>query len=316
MWLTITIDHFSEIEGYNMFEIVVDSAANIPAELCKKYNIKVLSFVNLVNGKEVTCFDPDLTPEQERQKGKEYYDAVRAGAEIKTGLISSGIFEETFREIIESDKDVLYFSLSKNISGNYNSARVAAEEVMENCKNGRKIRLIDSLNASLAQGILAIYASEMRDKGMEFDEIADTLETYPARMNGVFTVGNLKYLAKTGRLSGATAVIGNVLSIKPILRGNKDGYIVQFKKCRGRKPVLNELINLVCDNIVNPEEQIIGIAHADSYEDSLYVMEGIQKRINVRGFINTSYDFCTGSHVGPDTIAMFFMAKDRELGAS
>ncbi len=298
-----------------MFEIVVDSAANIPAELCKKYNIKVLSFVNLVNGKEVTCFDPDLTPEQERQKGKEYYDAVRSGAEIKTGLISSGIFEDTFREIVEADKDVLYFSLSKNISGNYNSARVAAEEVMENCTNGRKIRLIDSLNASLAQGILAIYASEMRDKGMEFDEIADTLETYPARMNGVFTVGNLKYLAKTGRLSGATAVIGNVLSIKPILRGNKDGYIVQFKKCRGRKPVLNELINLVCDNIVNPEEQIIGIAHADAYEDSLYVMDEIQKRIKVRGFINTSYDFCTGSHVGPDTIALFFMAKDRELGA-
>ena len=298
-----------------MFEIVVDSAANIPAELCKKYNIKVLSFVNLVNGKEVTCFDPDLTPEQERQKGKEYYDAIKAGAEVKTGLISSGIFEDTFREIIESDKDVLYFSLSKNISGNYNSARVAAEEVMENCTNGRKIRLIDSLNASLAQGILAIYASEMRDKGMEFDEVADTLETYPARMNGVFTVGNLKYLAKTGRLSGATAVIGNVLSIKPILRGNKDGYIVQFKKCRGRKPVLNELVNLVCDNIVNPEEQIIGIAHADCYEDSLYVMNEIQKRIKVRDFINTSYDFCTGSHVGPDTIALFFMAKDRELGA-
>lgn len=298
-----------------MFEIVVDSAANIPAELCKKYNIKVLSFVNLVNGKEVTCFDPDLTPEQERQKGKEYYDAVRAGAEVKTGLISSGIFEDTFLEIIESDKDVLYFSLSKNISGNYNSARVAAEEVMENCTNGRKIRLIDSLNASLAQGILAIYASEMRDKGMEFDEVADTLETYPARMNGVFTVGNLKYLARTGRLSGATAVIGNVLSIKPILRGNKDGYIVQFKKCRGRKPVLNELVNLVCDNIVNPEEQIIGIAHADCYEDSLYVMDEIQKRIKVRDFINTSYDFCTGSHVGPDTIALFFMAKDRELGA-
>ncbi len=298
-----------------MFEIVVDSAANLPAELCKKYNIRVLSFVNLVNGKEVTCFDPELTSEQERQKGKEYYDTIRAGVEVKTGLISSGIFEDTFREITEADKDVLYFSLSKNISGNYNSARVAAEEIMEHNTNGRKIRLIDSLNASLAQGILAIYASEMRDKGMKFDEIADTLETYPSRMNGVFTVGNLKYLAKTGRLSGASAVIGNVLSIKPILRGNKDGYIVQFKKCRGRKPVLNELINLVCENIVNPEEQIIGIAHADSYEDSLYVMDEIKKRIKVRGFINTSYDFCTGSHVGPDTIALFFMAKDRELGA-
>ena len=175
---------------------------------------------------------------------------------------------------------------------------------------------IDSLNASLAQGILAIYASEMRAQGMDFDAIADKLESYPARMNGVFTVGDLKYLANTGRISGSAALVGNILNIKPILRGNKDGYIVQYKKCRGRKSALNTLISLVCDNIVHPEEQIIGIAHADSYEDSLYVMEEIKKRITVRDFINTSYDYCTGSHVGPDTIALFFMAKDRELSAN
>ena len=296
-----------------MFQVFVDSAANLPAVTAKKYNIHVVSFVNLVNGKELVCFDPDLSPEEELSKGKEYYNAMRTGCEIKTGLISSGVFEDAFREALEADKDVLYFSLSKNISGNYNSARIAAEDLMESGNYTRKIRMIDSLNASQAQGILAIYASEMREKGMAFDEVADILETCPAKMNGVFTVGDLKYLARTGRLSGTAAVIGNVLSIKPILRGNKDGYIVQYKKCRGRKSALNELISLVCNNIVEPEKQIIGIAHADAYEDSLYVMEEIQKHIKVRGFINTSYDFCTGSHVGPDTIAMFFMGNDREL---
>ena len=296
-----------------MFQIVVDSAANIPAELVRKYDIRVISFVNYVNGQPLTCFDPDLTMEQERVKGKEYYDALRAGAEIKTGLISSGDFEECFRSIMENNEDVLYFSLSKNISGTYNSARIAAQELMENPPMGRRIRMIDSLNASLAQGILAIYASEMRSQGMDFDTIADTLETYPARMNGIFTVGDLKYLAKTGRLSGSAALVGNILSIKPILRGNKDGYIVQYKKCRGRKAALNTLVSLVCETIIDPKEQIIGIAHADSYEDSLYVMEEIQKRVQVREFINTSYDYCTGSHVGPDTIALFYMAKDREL---
>lgn len=296
-----------------MFQIVVDSAANIPAELVKKYDIRVISFVNYVNGQPLTCFDPDLSMEQERVKGKEYYDALRAGAEIKTGLISSGDFEECFRSIMENNEDVLYFSLSKNISGTYNSARIAAQELMENPPMGRRIRMIDSLNASLAQGILAIYASEMRSQGIDFDTITDTLETYPARMNGIFTVGDLKYLAKTGRLSGSAALVGNILSIKPILRGNKDGYIVQYKKCRGRKAALNTLVSLVCETIIDPKEQIIGIAHADSYEDSLYVMEEIQKRIQVREFINTSYDYCTGSHVGPDTIALFYMAKDREL---
>ncbi len=296
-----------------MFQIVVDSAANIPAELVKKYDIRVISFVNYVNGKKVVCFDPDLTPEEERAKGKEYYNAVRAGADVKTGLVSSGDFEDLFRSILEVGDDILYFSLSKNISGTYNSARIAAEELSESFPD-RKIRLIDALNASLAQGILAIYASEMRAKGMSLDETADILATYPAKMNGVFTVGDLKYLSKTGRISSSAALVGNLLSIKPILRGNKDGFIVQFKKCRGRKAALNTLISLVCDNIVNPEEQIIGIAHADAYEDSLYVMEEIQKRVKLRGFINTSYDYCTGSHVGPDTIALFFMAKDRELG--
>ena len=296
-----------------MFQIVVDSAANIPAELVKKYDIRVISFVNYVNGKKVVCFDPDRTPEEERAKGKAYYDAVRAGADVKTGLISSGDFEDLFRSILEAGDDILYFSLSKNISGTYNSARIAAEELSESFPD-RKIRLIDALNASLAQGILAIYASEMRAGGKSLDETADILATYPAKMNGVFTVGDLKYLSKTGRISSSAALVGNLLSIKPILRGNKDGFIVQFKKCRGRKSALNTLVSLVCDNIVNPEEQIIGIAHADAYEDSLYVMEEIRKRVKLRGFINTSYDYCTGSHVGPDTIALFFMAKDRELG--
>jgi len=296
-----------------MFEIVVDSAANIPAEVVKKYNIKVISFVNFINDTPKVCFDPNLTPEEERAEGKKYYDAVRDGMDVKTGLISCGDFEEEFRKIMNDGKDVLYISLSKNISGTYNSARLAAMEVSSQITNGTKIRLIDALNASLGQGILALYASEMRDNGMNVDEVANELEKYPPKMNGIFTVGDLKYLAHTGRITGTVALIGNVLSIKPLLKGSKDGYIVQFKKCRGRKNALNTLVDLVCNNIVNPEEQIIGIAHADAYEESLYVMNKIQERIKVRDFINTSYDFCTGSHVGPETIALFFMAKDREL---
>ena len=144
--------------------------------------------------------------------------------------------------------------------------------------------------------------------------IGDILDRQVSRMNGIFTVGDLKYLSNTGRINKATASVGNILNIKPILRGNRDGYIVEFKKCRGRKKSLDTLVELVCDNIENPEDQIIGIAHADAYEESLYVMEEIQKRIKVREFINTSYDYCSGSHVGPDTIALFFMAADRELG--
>ena len=296
-----------------MFQIFVDSAANLPAVIAKQYNINVISFVNLVSGKEITCYNPDLSPEEEREKGSEYYNAMRKGCEIKTGLISIATFKEKFQKALQEGQDVLYFSLSKNISGTYNSARLAAEDLLDNNANGHKIRLIDSLNASLAQGILAIYASIMRDKGMAVDEVANFLESCVGKMNGIFTVGDLKYLSQTGRIKGSVAAIGNVLRIKPILKGDKDGYIVSYKNVRGRKSALNTLIDLVCNNIIHPEKQIIGIAHADAYEDSLYIMKKIQEKIKVRDFINTSYDFCTGSHVGPDTIALFFIGKDREL---
>ena len=296
-----------------MFQVFVDSAANIPAEIVKKYGIHVISFVNHINGEDIVNFDINLNQEEEREKGKQYYEAVRSGARVKTSLINTADFITHFTPVLEAGEDIMYFSLSKNISGTYNAACLAAEELKEQFPE-RKLRLVDSLNASLAQGILAIYASEMRNSGMEFEMIGDILDRQVPRMNGIFTVGDLKYLSNTGRINKTTASVGNILNIKPILRGNRDGYIVEFKKCRGRKKSLDTLVELVCDNIENPEDQIIGIAHADAYEESLYVMEEIQKRIKVREFINTSYDYCTGSHVGPDTIALFFMAADRELG--
>ena len=295
-----------------MFQIFVDSAANIPAVYVEKYGIRVIPFMNLVDGKEVPGFEPGLSLEEERAKGHDYYEAIRHGAVVKTSLVNSTDFEDYFRPVLDGGEDILYISLSKNISGTYNAARIAAEEMSEDYPD-RKIRLVDSLNASLAQGILAIYAYEMRAEGKDLDSIADTLEGYSHQMNGVFTVDNLKYLAGSGRVSNVKAFVANKLNIKPLLKGNAEGFIVQFKLCRGRKSALNELIDIVCKNIIDPTKQIIGIAYADAYEDAKYVMNKITEKVNVREFIATSYDFCTGAHVGPDTIALFFMAKDREL---
>lgn len=295
-----------------MFQILVDSGANIPAELTKEYNIGVLSFINHIDGRNETCYLPDLTPEEERARGKEFYDSMRSGMTVQTGLISIGEFEEAFREVLTKGEDVLCLTISSGISGTFNSARIAAREVSGEFKD-RSIRLIDTKNASLAAGILAIYASEMRAKGMDINAVADWLESKSGEMNGVFTVDDLKYLSRTGRITKTSALIGNTLNIKPILRGDRDGHIVQYKKCHGRKSALNTLISLVLDNVVDPENQILGIAHADAYEESLYIMNRITEKIKVRGFINTTYDLCTGSHVGPETIAVFFMGKDREL---
>lgn len=295
-----------------MFEVFVDSGANLPATQVEKYGIKVVPFVNRIGEEEIIGYIPGLSLEEERENGKKFYDRIRAGAEVKTSLVNSEDFSDAFRPALESGKDVLCICLSSNISGTFNASRLAAEDLREEYPD-RKIVCIDSLNASLAQGILAIYAVCMQEEGKTIEEIEEILLSYVPKMNGMFTVGDLKYLEKSGRVSRATRIIGNALEIKPILKGNAEGFIVVFKKIRGRKRALDALIKLVVENIVNPEEQIIGIAHADAYEDSLYVMEGIQKSVTVKEFINTTYDYCTGSHVGPDTIALFFMAKDREL---
>ncbi|MBQ6392936.1 MAG: DegV family protein, partial [Eubacterium sp.] len=269
-----------------MFQIIVDSAANIPAELVEKYRIEVISFINMIEGKEMPGFEPGLTPEEERAKGKEYYDAIRQGMVVHTSLINSGQFRDYFLPVVEKGEDILYISLSKNISGTYQAAKIAAEDLLEEYPD-RKIVLVDSMNASLGQGLLAIYASEMRDRGMDVESIGQALRDMVPGMNGIFTVEDLKYLAVSGRISNAKAVVGNVLNIKPLLKGNKDGYIVQFRKCRGRKKSLKDLIDLVCNNIVDPENQIIGIAHADAYEESLMVMKKIREKVTVREFVNT-----------------------------
>lgn len=294
------------------FRIIVDSAANIPAVEAKKYKIDVISFINYVNGKELVCYDESLSYEEERAKGHDYYEEIRNGAEVKTSLVNAAEFADAFTEVVKNGDDILYISLSKNISGTFQAATIAKEMVLDDYPKA-KIELVDSLNASLGQGLHAIYASMMRDQGMNVKEVADKIRENVPKMNGVFTVGDLKYLSKTGRITGAKALVGNMLSIKPILRGNATGYIVEFKKTRGRKKSIDELTNLLINNIENPEEQIVGLAHADAYEETLAIAEKVKQAVNPKDIIITSYDYCTGSHVGPDTIAIFFMGKDREL---
>ena len=295
-----------------MYTIIVDSAANIPATLVDQYNIMVLPMQVFVDNKEIPGFIPHLSLEEERAKGKEYYDAVRNGAKVKTSLVSTGRFEEVFEEELKKGNDVIYISLSSNISGTYQAACIAASDLEDTYKD-HKVYCVDSMNASLAQGNLAIYASQMLSQGVEAKEAARILQECAHGMNGVFTVDDLKYLAATGRLHGGVAVVGQMLKIKPLLKGNKDGFIVSFQKCHGRKKALNALIDIVCENAIHPEKQILGIAQADCYEESCYVVDKILERVQFKEVINTSYDYCTGSHVGPGTIALFFIGSDREL---
>ena len=288
-----------------MFKIFVDSAANIPAVIVKKYDINVISFVNVVNGKEIVNFDPNWTIEEEREKGKEYYNAIRNGADVKTGLISIARFSEEFQKAFDEGYDVLYFSLSKNISGNFNSARLASLDLLDNPNNHHKIRLIDSLNASLAQGILAIYASEMRKEGKDIDEVADYLETCVPKMNGVFTVGDLKYLSHTGRIKGSVAFVGNALKIKPILTGSEDGHIILIDKAIGVNNAYKQLANKY-EQLAEDKNDDVYITHTDNEKGALFLLDKLKEK-GLKGQCHISiHEPMTGSHLGPGSVALFF----------
>ena len=174
-----------------MFEIFVDSGANIPAEHVSKYGIHVICFMNIIDGRTISGFEAGLSPQEERNKGRDYYNAIRAGAIVKTSLINSEEFRMNFEPVLKEGKDLIYFCLSSNISGTCNAARLAMEELREEYPD-RKIELVDSLNASLAQGILAIYAYELREKGYPLREIAEVLRETAHSMNGTFTVRSVR----------------------------------------------------------------------------------------------------------------------------
>ena len=197
-----------------MFDVYVDSGANIPADLVEKYGITVLPMHLTLDGKPVAAFEPGLTQQQEREAGHRYYQAIREGAVGKTALVNTEEFIDAFRVSLEKGNDVMAFTMSANISGTYNSARLAIEELQEEFPE-RKMFLIDSMNASLGEGILAIYAVEMRDQGKSIEDINDYLSETVHKMNGIFTVDDLKYIAATGRLSNMSAFVGNLLGIKP-----------------------------------------------------------------------------------------------------
>ncbi len=294
------------------YEIVTDSSSNLTQDLLDSYRIRMISYVSTVDGEEFTCFSPDR---DEAAAGKQFYDAMRSGADVRTTLINMSRFTDFFRPMLEAGRDILFICMSGGLTGTVQSARIAAEDLMAEYP-GRRIVCVDSLSASLGEGLLVMKLSRLRAAGATLDEAAAWYEKHKLRMNHIFTVGNLVYLKKGGRISAAEALIGNLLSIKPILKANDEGCIVVHDKVRSRSRALDYLVEMTKARIVNPATQIIGIAHCDASMEADYIANRFRRELPVQDVIVRYYDLCTGSHVGPGTIAIFFMGQDRMSDSS
>lgn len=281
-----------------MLRLFTDTSANLPAAQLRQHNITVIPFSYTVNGKEM------VYPEDTDFDGAEFYNAMRAGAEVRTSMINPDTAGKYFEQALRAGDDVLYVGMSGGISGTAQAAAMAAVDLMDRYPE-RTIMTVDTYAASLGEGLMVIRAAEMLNNGISFKDIEACILNERNTMCQYFTVDDLKYLKKGGRISGGAAMIGTLLNIKPILKGDETGHIISCGKARGKKAALQTLADKYAA-LASDKKALIGIAHADAPEDAELLL-GMLKKQGFKGQVLTvCYEPVTGSHVGPGTVALFF----------
>ncbi len=288
-----------------MIQIITDTSSNLPDEMLREFNIEVVPFHYIIDGIEY----PSAQSNNELLSGAAFYDALRKGAVAHTSMVNVHAFSEAFEKILLAGNDIIYVGMSSGISGAYQSSVVAAEEMRKSFPQ-RKIAVIDTRAASLGEGLPLLHAARMNRDGIDFDEIVASTKENSAFICQYFTVEDLVYLKRGGRISGAAAFVGNVLQIKPILMGDNDGKIVVHHNERGRRKALAALVQRY-EELVSDKSAPVGIAHADSEEDARLVAQKIRESGHSGEMIITCYEPVTGAHVGPGTIAIFFYGIHR-----
>ncbi len=279
--------------------IMTDTSANLPGRIISRYNIEIIPFHYYIDGKAYALSDSDDFD------GDAFYDRIREGLQVTTSLISPQEYSDYFEPFCKEGKDIIFIAMAAGISGSCNSAKVAADDLMEEYPE-RKIAVIDAKGASLGEGLIAVYGSEYRSAGLSFEETVEKLEKHVKCMFQVFTVDDLMHLRRGGRLSNLSAIVGTVLNIKPLLKGSKEGRIVAFRKIRGRRHSIEALAEKYDKLAVEPEKQIVGIAQAGCRADADYLISLLNKNRPPKEILNVQYEPVTGSHVGPGALALFF----------
>lgn len=281
-----------------MIRIFTDTSANLPADIIKNHNIGVVPFTYIINGKETV---PDGAADFD---GKSYYNLVRAGADVKTSMISPGLMESSFRECLENGDDVLYVGMSGGISGTAQNARNVVNELKEEFPE-RQIEAIDTFAASLGEGLQVLKAAQMFEGGVSFKDTVNFLLDFRNNMCQYFTVDDLKYLKRGGRISSAAAAVGTLLNIKPILKGDAEGHIVSCGKARGNRAALKTLAEKFGE-LASDKKELVGIAHADNEEGAAELLSNLKSAGFKGKCLTVCYEPVTGAHVGPGTVALFF----------
>lgn len=287
----------------NKYVIFTDSACDISTELLNDWGVKLidLSF----------RFENDLCDHIGSEIDiKEFYNKMRDGETAKTAAANPETFIAAFDEVLSTDTDILYIGFSSGLSTTFNSSRIAAQELSEKYPE-RKIVCVDTLAASAGQGLLLHFAVEKKNNGAALQEVADYIEEIKLKLCHWFTVEDLVYLKRGGRVSPTVAFVGSVLGIKPILHVDNEGKLINVSKARGRKASLLALVEKFGELSTDKKDAIVFISHADCLEDAEFLKIQISEKYGADVKLISDIGPVIGAHSGPGTMALFFLGKER-----
>ncbi len=285
------------------FAVFADGSANLPAQMLD--GIRLLPCEYMVDGKTVTYWG-----DVDHFDGHAFYEELRNGTKVTTSLLNTQVFLTHLSPVLESGQDVIYVSMSSGISGTYNAAVIAAEELMEKYP-GRFVHIVDSHGCGFGNGLLAVRAAKLSREGTDVREAAKILDAEVPHTCQYFTVDDLNFLKQTGRVSGMTAAIGTILNIKPILLGDKEGHIVSCAKMRGRKRAVEGLVQKYREKKMDQQDLPVCISHGDCLDDA-NTLAGLIREVTPDVSITIcQHEPFSGSHVGPGMLGLFFRGIER-----
>ena len=282
-----------------MVRIMTDNAANLPPELREQYSIREICLTYTVDGKLVDGSAPF--------DGHDFYEALRRGAEVKTSMISPAAAREAIEPALAAGDDVRCLGISGGVSGTCWGVGLVAQELAAEYPD-RRVQVLDTRGASLGEGLVVLEAAQLAQQGADMDAIVARAETLCGKMRQHFMVDDLKFLRKGGRLSGAAALAGTLLQIKPILQGDENGKIVVRTKERGRKKAMDTLIALY-NELVEDKSAPVGISHAAAPAEALHLTTRLRQSGCTGPILSVCHEPVTGAHVGPGMLAVYFYSE-------
>lgn len=287
-----------------MFRIITDSTADLSEEFLSKNQITCMKLSYIVNGEN---YGP-----QKDLDSKEFYKLMRDGNMPTTSQVNPEDAKKILEAYVPDEKEILVLAFSSGLSGTYNSIRLAASELMEEYQDVR-IEVIDTLAASLGEGLIVYKAVMMRNEGKTFDETANWIRDHLQNFVHVFTVDDLFHLHRGGRVNKAAAIMGTLAGIKPKLHVDSEGHLILIGKERGRKKALLSLVEYMLDKMgeYRNKNDIIFISHGDCEEDALFVKKCIEEKTGITEFLIEPIGPTIGAHAGPGTVALFFLGESR-----